>query len=57
MAPERPIWHSRYRPERRLSKRSGRHTYLAQDLLTSEQVVIKLAALRARFRLGRPETV
>jgi serine/threonine protein kinase len=25
-----------------LSKRSGRHTYLAQDLLTSEQVVIKL---------------
>ncbi|MGY2709950.1 serine/threonine protein kinase [Thermostichus sp. MS-CIW-28] len=42
MAPERPIWHSRYRPERRLSKRSGRHTYLAQDLLTSEQVVIKL---------------
>jgi hypothetical protein len=42
MAPERPIWHSRYRPERRLSKRSGRHTYLAQDLLTSERVVIKL---------------
>lgn len=42
MTPERPIWHSRYRPERRLSKRSGRHTYLAQDLLTSEQVVIKL---------------
>ncbi|MFS8839789.1 serine/threonine protein kinase [Synechococcus sp. W55.2] len=42
MAPERPIWHSRYRPERRLSKRSGRHTYLAQDLLTSEQMVIKL---------------
>ena len=42
MTPERPIWHQRYRPERRLSKRSGRHTYLAQDLLTSEQVVIKL---------------
>jgi serine/threonine protein kinase len=42
MTPEGPIWHSRYRPERRLSKRSGRHTYLAQDLLTSEQVVIKL---------------
>lgn len=42
MAPEGPIWHQRYRPERRLSKRSGRHTYLAQDLLTSEQVVIKL---------------
>jgi hypothetical protein len=42
MAPERPIWRQRYRPERRLSKRSGRHTYLAQDLLTSEQVVIKL---------------
>ncbi|MFS8883752.1 serine/threonine protein kinase, partial [Synechococcus sp. R55.3] len=42
MTPEGPIWHQRYRPERRLSKRSGRHTYLAQDLLTSEQVVIKL---------------
>ncbi|HIK19766.1 MAG TPA: serine/threonine protein kinase [Synechococcus sp. M44_DOE_062] len=42
MAPERPIWHQRYRPERRLSKHSGRHTYLAQDLLTSERVVIKL---------------
>ncbi len=48
MAPDRPVWQQRYQLERQLSqrsgrhKRSGRHTYLAQDLLTSERVVIKL---------------
>ncbi|MFS8860040.1 serine/threonine protein kinase [Synechococcus sp. H60.4] len=42
MASERPVWRQRYQLERRLSKRSGRHTYLARDLLTSEPVVIKL---------------
>ncbi|MFS8777147.1 serine/threonine protein kinase [Synechococcus sp. W70.1] len=42
MAPELPVLRQRYQLERRLSKRSGRHTYLARDLLTSEPVVIKL---------------
>jgi hypothetical protein len=42
MAPDRPVWQQRYQLERQLSQRSGRHTYLAQDLLTSERVVIKL---------------
>jgi serine/threonine protein kinase len=42
MASELPVLRQRYQLERRLSKRSGRHTYLARDLLTSEPVVIKL---------------
>lgn len=40
-----PIWHERYQIQRRLSKRRGRQTLLAQDLQTQDQVVIKLLLL------------
>ncbi|MGY3170380.1 hypothetical protein ACVW01_002348 [Thermostichus sp. MS-CIW-19] len=34
MVSERPPWQQRHRPERRLSRCSGRPTRLARDLLT-----------------------
>ncbi len=40
-----PIWHERYQIQRRLSKRRGRQTLLAQDLQTQDRVVIKLLLL------------
>ncbi|MCF2971585.1 serine/threonine protein kinase [Synechococcus sp. Nb3U1] len=35
------LWNQRYQPERQLSKRSGRQTWLAQDLTRSEPVILK----------------